>query len=88
MRFLSAIIAVLLLNGCGSRTQQNIGAPIPVYVGSAQHMFNMVPPGHYRAIASVSGYTELPSGSITVSEQIHEWRLVEVWTHELVRMAH
>ena len=84
---LLSIIAVLLLTGCGSRTQQNVGAQIQVYVGSAQHMFDMIPPGNYRGLASMDGYTELPSGRITVSEQIHEWRLVEVWTHELVRHA-
>lgn len=84
MWFKLAIIA-LCLTGCGSRTQQNVGAQIPVYIGSAQHMFDVTPAGMAKGYVSVHGYTELPSGRITISEQVHEWRLVEVWTHELVR---
>lgn len=90
MKHILVVLVLLPLVGCGSRTQQNAGAQIAVHIGSAQHMFDVVPllaPGCHRNDVLVSGYTELPSKEITISEQVHEWRLVEVWTHELLYHA-
>lgn len=86
MKYLIALSALLLV-GCGSRTQINPGAPRAVYIGSTQHMAGKIPAGVYKGHAYVSGSHSRIDGSITVNEQLHEWRLVEVWTHELVRHA-
>lgn len=50
-------------------------------------MFDKIPEGVHRSSVIVRGYFNTQDKTITIGEQAHEWRLVEVWTHELVRHA-
>jgi hypothetical protein len=76
-------LALLLTVGCGSRTQINPGADLAIYSGSPQWMFQHIPAGTYKGDARLDGYYSPADGSITISEQLHNWALARVLIHEL-----
>ncbi len=79
MRYL-AIIAVLLLCGCDSRTRLNPGADLAVYVGSTDHM--AYHPLNQRN-GMLMGYYCYDDGSITLNEQLRGYGIARVFAHEL-----
>lgn len=84
MKYLFAALAVLLLVGCsGSRTRLNPGADLAWYEGSAQWMFDHLPPGCNRATAFLGGYYDPTDGSITTNEQLNRTGFFRVGMHEL-----
>ncbi len=77
------ILAVLLLTGCGDRTQINPGADLAVYQADAQWMFRTLPPGCNKATTVRLGYYSPSDGSITLSEQLRGYGIARVFAHEL-----
>ncbi len=82
MRYL-AVIAVLLLCGCDSRTRLNPGADLAVYIGSTQYMHSRLPPGASRDSALLGGFYDPANGDIVLNEQLRGAGWIQVWSDEL-----